>query len=161
MAWETMQDLTTGDIVTEADMDAIRGNIEYLLEPNSDADDSVADFTTTSTSFVDVGAAYTRTVTSFGGPLLILFTVSVDYDSATYTKFEVDIDGSPYSGNGVDGIAGSRTDSSNNDTVTILIRAEVDAGAHTIKLQWRSQPAGTSAIKGSENGVGNSMVIEI
>lgn len=64
MAWVTLRDLETNDIVLESDMDGIKGNIEYNRSPLADEVLNSADFTTSSATFVDVtGAEVTISLT--------------------------------------------------------------------------------------------------
>lgn len=70
MVWNTLDNHSAGDLITESHMDDIRENIEYLFDPNMEID-TLASVSTTSTSYVDTGLQVT--ITSNGGLLTILF----------------------------------------------------------------------------------------
>lgn len=91
MAWQTMVNLADGDVVDEVDMDAIRGNLEYMLAVAYQA--SGASANTSSTSYVSTGVSVT--LTTVKGYVLIAGTVS--YGTGSYGSgqalFRLDFDG--------------------------------------------------------------------
>lgn len=72
VSWTTMNNLATGDVVTEADLDAIRTNLESLFTPNVTVQAETDTFTTTSATLVSLldGA---MSHTTYGGSVLLLF----------------------------------------------------------------------------------------
>lgn len=141
MAWTSMTNLSTGDLVSEADMDAIRGNIEYLLDPNKQIikHDNGADYTTTSTSFVDVDATnLSLTITTNGGPVLVsaAFTWGANTGNIT-VYFDLDVDGASYtSSKGVHFEYYPASTGSHLGGFSVLVDG-LTAGSHTFKLQWK------------------------
>lgn len=150
MSWNTLADLTTGQIVTETHMDEIRENIEYLHSPNKDLveHNEGSDYTTTSTSFVDVDATdLSQTLTTTGGNVLVLCQVVVLSGTAANTYFDVDIDGTRFGTANTLGLATWKVNDA-NDFGSITLAFIVDglsAASHTFKLQWRVS-AGTTTM---------------
>lgn len=166
--WVDMDDLETGDTVTEDDMDAIRGNIEYLLDPNKQRilRDNSGTYSTTSTEFVDVDATnLAATITTYGGPVLVIVSANIGNSIAAYaTMLDVDVDGTRI---GADFAYGLVYEESHGAGVGYLANASfcvlvtgLEAGSHTFKLQWRVEgntgylqastgrsPAGLTAIE--------------
>jgi hypothetical protein len=146
--WTTMTDLSAGDLVTEADMDAIRGNIEYLLNPNNNGVVRASGYNTTSTSFVDVDATNVKaTILTNGGPVLVWVSASFSH-SANFGVCNLDIavDGSRQGSTG--GLLASKLNSLNAEpAITIAILATgLSAASHTFKLQWKTN-AGTLTLR--------------
>jgi len=72
-SWTIMDDLSPGDLVTAADMDAIRGNIEYLLNPNSVSLSEAGPYNVTTTTYTDMDATNLKgNITTNGGALLCM-----------------------------------------------------------------------------------------
>ena len=137
--WSTMTDLSTDDLVTEADMDALRGNIEYLLDPNKQRilRDNGSDYTTTSTSFVDVDATnLAATITTNGGPVLVIVN-SVVWNSGGYTDFDVTVDGARIGGSFAWGLLRTTNGGSFETFCIAALVPGLSAGSHTFKLQWK------------------------
>ena len=166
--WTTMTDLATGDLVTEADMDAIRGNIEYLLDPNNDSDVRSAAYSTTSTTFVDIDAGnLSLTVVTNGGSLLVVFSVSA-YSSVGPDRFyfDIDVDGTRIGAAG--GGVGYIVQGNNNtgfqfaSSVTLVaLVTGLSAASHTVKPQWRVTTGGVTANITASEGQANLFAIEI
>lgn len=148
MAWASMTDLSTGDLVTESHMDVIRGNIEYLLNPNNDRilRDNSGNYTTTSGSFVDVDATnLAATITTFGGPVLVIVSAVVDHSAASaIVSMDVDVDGSRLGG--AEGMIWQQWDGAtreHNFSISVLVTG-LSAASHTFKLQWKTSGATAS-----------------
>lgn len=143
--WTAMDNLATGDLVTEADMDAIRGNIEYLLDPNADAIlyNNTADYTTTSATMVDVDATnLSITITTNGGPVLVTFSGAAQHNLARSTGFDVAVDGTAQGATFTYGINMVTTNANTLNlympvSFAILITG-LSAASHTFKLQWNT-----------------------
>ncbi len=131
MAWNTMRDLTVGDVVTESDMDTIRNNIEYLLTPNHQ-EVNISTTNTTSTTFVDIAGAsvnlatngglvraqFVAQLTESGGPIQAQFRFVVDgVNKQAYTVLV-------------------RYGYNIPVLITIPYQEVLSAGTHNIKLQW-------------------------
>ncbi len=137
MAWSTMRDIDTGELVTEADMDAIRGNIEYLLDPPVERHLAASTPGTTSTSWVDADATNLKaTLTTSGGPVLVIVSGSTSQTGAASSNFfDVAVDGTRVSGH-TDGLTQKYSTGICNMSFEVLVTG-LAAGSHTFKLQWR------------------------
>ncbi|GAB4572950.1 MAG: hypothetical protein Kow0077_13810 [Anaerolineae bacterium] len=140
--WTTMQELVTGDLVTESDMAALRENITYLLDPNrAEALVSGGNYTTTSLAFVDVDSTnLSLTLETHGGPVLVLFSGNVYASSTAYrVRFDVAVDGTRYSGAALgllqQGDLGGAADSARPVSFAVLV-GNLAPGTHTFTLQW-------------------------
>lgn len=151
MAYTTMRDLDTNTLVLASDMDAIRENIEYLLNPNGGYYKATGgNYTTTSTSFVDVDATnFNFSITTYGGDLWVGCNVIVTNGSLTYTAVDVLLDGTLI-GNGANYGLGrvALAGATYHLPISFAIPIPVSAGAHTVKLQW-STTGGTSTMYAS------------
>lgn len=142
--WSLMNDLTTGDLVTEADMDALRGNLEYLLDPNHQRiRRDASDYVTTSTSFVDVDPTnLVITLETHGGPVLVsLSGVVTNGGSGAITYFDVAVDGTREGTPGATGTGLFAISSPTSGAYTSInaghLVTGLAAGTHTFKFQWR------------------------
>ena len=137
--WTTMNDLSTGDLVTEADMDAIRGNIEYLLNPNEDNTAYLkgSNISATNNTWQDVDATnLSLTITTYGGPVLIYFSGMAYVAASNIVYFDIDINGTRYA-NTTKGIAKCfQTYAIGEHVAFAVIDNSLAAGSHTITLQW-------------------------
>lgn len=138
--------LTSGDLNTH-----LRDNLEALKEPpsaNYILNES-SDYTTTSTSFVDVDATkLALTITTNGGDVMVHFHAMVA-NSSQHTFWDIDVDGTRIGTN--DGIV--RGAGTSIVCFTRLITG-LAAGSHTFKLQWKVN-AGTATLyagAGTSNG---------
>ncbi|MFC1961223.1 hypothetical protein ACFLYO_11010 [Chloroflexota bacterium] len=135
--WTTLNNLSTGDLVTETDMDALRGNIEYLLNPNTASDYSSSYDSTTSTSFVDSGVE--AEITSYGGVLLLLFQCRAQTTTDTHVQFRFTVDGDPLTFEIDERFPGE-------DVMSLTEAVSVAAGTHTVKVQFRVTSAASVSI---------------
>lgn len=115
------------------DATGVGGNFaEYTL-------DEVADYTTTSTSFVDIDATnLALEITTTGGDVLVHFHGAfTTTQSSARVSLEIDVDGSPVGGEGgiLKGRSSLNTPGATTLTFTRLITG-LSAGSHTFKLQW-------------------------
>ena len=98
-SWTAMANKAAGDLVTEADMDAIRGNIEYLLTPTTD---SVAlttgNITVTDTSWIDLAGVGVNLTTN-GGHIHVEFCIQWSHDTlGGHAVFGIELDGTEEGG---------------------------------------------------------------
>jgi hypothetical protein len=137
-------DWQDGQIVDAQDMNEIGANLAALKAPPFAVTnlDEAADYTTNSTTFVDVSAARLgHTLVTHGGPLLITFTGAVGATSATIgVYFDLWVDGVRVGGN--DGIfaVSAAANATLNASFTYWI-TNLAAGTHTVRLQWRVSAA--------------------
>ena len=150
-AWTTPRTWTTGELITAAIMNThIRDNLNVLKAPPSDNYEvnEVSDYTTTSTSFIDVdGTNLSFTFTTSGGDVMVHFHAALLAAAGNQIYFNVDIDGSPHAAD--DGIIAVEdesgvSDADQNVTFTRLIIG-LSAASHTFKLQWKVD-AGTATL---------------
>ncbi len=148
--WTTMRSLATGDLVTEADMEALRGNIEYLLDPSHQRilRTAASSYLTTSTTFVDVDSTnLSLSLTTHGGPVLVIFSGCV-YGSVTSVRayLDVAIDGTRHAGTPLGllqfGGLGTAPADGRPAAFSLLVNG-LEAGTHTFVLQWAASSSGT------------------
>lgn len=101
--------------------------------------DEAADYTTTSTSFVDVDATdLSATITSGGGAFLIGFSGAL-YQSATALRIYLDVLVDAARLGLDDGLTATRVTTlpAHAGTSFTIVTPALSAGSHTFKLQWK------------------------
>jgi len=139
-AWTEVAYLNTDDVVTNAWVDMVASNLEYLLSPNAGdvLFDNTADYTTTSTSFVDVDATNLKhTITTNEGPVLVTFACSASGSAAESVGFDFDVDGTRVGAAFTFGIARFIAQTNVRIVGFSKLITGLSAGSHTFKLQWR------------------------
>lgn len=119
---------------TEYDLTA--GGSVTITQDNYTANEGT-DYTTSSTSFVDVDAAgFSLSITTTGNPVLVGFTgVTFMGGSGQEMYFDVDIDsGTPMFGD--DGVAMNESNRRHSTTFLKLVTG-LSAATHTFDLQWK------------------------
>lgn len=139
MVWTTPQTWVAGLVTVDDFNEQIRDNLAFLKDPPTDLHtaNEGADWSTTSTSFVDVDSTdLALTITTGGGDVMVHFHGTISKNDTGGVFLDVDVDGARTAGD--DGIitnihaANYRTPM----TFTRLIQG-LSAGSHTFKLQWR------------------------
>lgn len=162
--WTSPRTWATGDLATAAMLNQhLRDNLDWLKTPTAGTITwPTANFTTSSTSFVDI-TGLTTTITSNGGGFDVKFTASCtnsNLGAATY--FDIMVDGVSISGvaNGLQGWSQEVAGAAVAISFTWHIAA-YSAGSHTIKMRARVS-AGTLTIYGSTGGsiLGQYHVVE-
>ena len=143
-AWTTPKTWQTGEALTASDMNAhIRDNLDHLHTRMENYDqytgDETSDYTTTSTSFVDVDStnlAVTITTTKDNALVLVHFHGAVSEGATARFCFDVAVDGTRVGGD--NGITGCKPSTAGYEIPVSFTRLIVvpAAGAHTFKLQW-------------------------
>lgn len=139
--WTTPKtDWQINEIVDAADMNAIGDNLAALkAPPSAQYTRTSADYTTTSTSFVDVDATnLAHTITTTGGDVLIVFVAPVTNSaSASNVFFDVLLDGVRIGG--TDGLIIQTVATAVYASVVCfaVLKTGLAAGSHTFKLQWK------------------------
>lgn len=159
MAWTTPRTWVTGELVTATIMNThIRDNLNALKAPPTDSHvvNEASDYTTTSTSFVDVDATdLALTITTTGGDVLVHFHGSVyrNGGSSRMVFLDVDVDGARTAGD--DGIVATMADTDLKPHAIGFTRyiSGLSAGSHTFKLQWKVDGA---ALMSSGAGTANN-----
>jgi len=107
MSWSTPRTWVTDEVVTATMMNThVRDNLNALKAPPTDhyECDEASDYTTTSTTFVDVDATnLALTITTAGGDVMVHFHGMINHGgSYKYVYLDVDVDGTREGGD--DGI---------------------------------------------------------
>ena len=141
--WKGVKTWGVGEALSANDMlTYINDNLEALKEPptdNYECDES-SDYTTTSTSFVDVDATNLNlTITTTGGDVMVGFTGAVQNTTVGKTVcFDIDMDGAREGGDdGITQICNGGTDIPVVQVGMVYLITGLDAGEHTFKLQWK------------------------
>ncbi len=143
MGWTTPTTRSANELVT-ADIwnTDLVDNLDYLNNRPSDeyTADEVSDYTTTSTTFVDVDATnFSLTIETNGGDVRVGFRGNVAYASQNLeVYFDVVVDGTPVGGD--DGLNGQRVTLGLAPGFNVSFDAYItglSAGSHTFKLQWK------------------------
>src|SRR5260221_2313750 len=156
MGWTSPPSWVAGNVIGATDLNTyIRDNTNYLLaRPKTVIKrDNNANYTTTSTTFVDIdGTNLAASITISGSVLLMGFVgmVNIGGTLANTPWFDFTIDGTRYASAGNDGLIRAPTPASGTvqDTpVCILgIATGLSAGAHTVKVQWKVASTGTGTL---------------
>jgi hypothetical protein len=148
MAYTTPKTWVTGELVTATEMNTyMRDNQTALKSPPSDQYiiDESADYTTTSTSFVDIDATnFALTITTTGGDIEVSFLGTLISSAVSRAYFTLAVDGTAISEGGTDGIAGSAYSTISSRVNYGAIASfhwtikGLSAGSHTVKMQWKT-----------------------
>jgi len=154
MAWTTPKTWTS-EPLTSSDLNLyLRDNQNHIhdrQETNARYDtNESADYTTTSTIFVDIDSDNLKlTITTHGGEVLVGFFAATTSTAsgADRTYFELDVDGSPYAGD--DGLIVTRYEGGSAGHPFMLgfvIQIpDLSAASHVFKMQWKTS-AGTAKL---------------
>jgi len=132
----TNEPLVAGDMNTH-----LRDNLEALKDPpsaNYEADEA-SNYSTTSTSFVDVHATnLSLTIETKGGDVMVHFHGNID--AASYCHLDLEVDDTRIGGD--DGICYAGV--THNIVSFTRLLTNLAEGSHTFKLQWKvNSGAGT------------------
>src|SRR5260370_40838420 len=110
MGWSSPATFSTGQLIGATDLNTyVRDNTNYLLtRPKTVIKrDNNADYTTTSTTFVDIDSTNLAiTMTISGSAVLLNLQAGAGYTGALQVAaFDFQIDGTPYASRGVSGLA--------------------------------------------------------
>lgn len=138
MAW-TQPKTWSSEPLTSSDLNThLRDNLEALKDPASGdyTLNESSDYTTTSTTFVDVDATnLSATLTTNGGDVFVFFAPLVALGSSQVIFFDLDVDGTRLGGD--DGIVATVPAGIGIAIPIIAMVKGLAAGSHTIKLQWK------------------------
>ena len=145
MTWNTLPTWSNGDVPDAADLNKYLQNLEHLHAPvlaSYAEPEASADLTTTSTTWADVGANWNFNITTEGGLVLVLVALRL-----TNLSIDLEIDGTRLGEAGTTGVGSSQTPTGTTHSTQVLLPhlLVLSAGAHTIKLKWRT-PSGTGTI---------------
>jgi hypothetical protein len=149
MTWENPKTWVTGELVTAAMLNThVRDNLNALKSPPSDdyVCNEGSDYTTTSTSFVNVDSTnLALTINTNGGDVMVCFSgVIQNVTASAIVFFDIEVDGNREAGN--DGLLEIQFASSSVLPVSFVrLITGLAAGLHTVKLQWKVS-AGTGRL---------------
>lgn len=149
MAWTDPTAWDVGDVLTKDRLNQeVRDNLIALKDPPSAnfEGDGTANYSTTSTTFVDVDDPdFVLTITTNGGDVLVHFHGNVYNTGANgVSQLDVEVDGTRIGY--ASGMMYAQEGNSESTTFTRLITG-LSAGSHTFKLQWKVL-AGTGVLTG-------------
>ena len=164
--WTTPATFSTGQLVAASDLNTyVRDNTSYLLNRPLGAikRDNNADYTTTSTTFVDIdGTNLAITLTPSGSAILMGFTGMSYWVTAFGPMFDFTIDGVRYASAGQDGLGqgvlASGTQYACPITLTALATGLTPGVAHTVKIQWKTRSGGTGEVFSGDNTAGQDWI---
>lgn len=140
--WTSMTARTVGDLITEADFDALQDNLTFLLGMGNitiQSHDASGNYTTTSTSLTPVDSTNLSVAqTVYGGPVEMEFMCSVSADTAAtevILSFEIDGTDETY-GHGLLWVLIQDTNEFVPMTVR-FIKEGLSNASHTIRPSWR------------------------
>lgn len=153
MSWTELSTFVTGNLLTAAQLNALKARDEYLLSPNVDVVTPTANTSATSATWGAVGAAWELTLTTHGGFVLLGMTGVVFTGASTvaYLDVYIEVDGdADYRFSGADnGLVNSQTPGEEEFlSFTILIEG-LPAGTHVFKLYWRGSTANGQNLRGT------------
>lgn len=141
MAWTTPKTWTS-EPLTSSDLNThLRDNLLALKQRGSGNVelDEASQFTTTSTSFVDIdGTVLTLDVTTTGGDVLVGFVGTLEHSAnGGRTFFNISVDGVSEAAD--DGIFGTQLDTGARNTAVCFVYrlTGLSAGTYTIRPQWK------------------------
>jgi hypothetical protein len=145
-------------VLLSTDMNTyIRDNQTALKDPPFDhyESDEVSNYSTASTTFVDVDATdFSLSITTTGGDIFVGFTGMLVGVTSNKVFFELELDGVAVGGD--DGITGMQSAS----TIAMPINfgywiIAPSAASHTVKLQWRVTGSTTTIYAGAGTANGD------
>lgn len=155
MSWGTVAAFTENEVVPASKLNQLADNIEYLRAPNQyEVFYGVGpEMTTTSGSFVSLGAAFEQAAfVTTGRPLLVLLqgSVRVSGSGTEQGHFDIEIDGSRI-GHSTAGIVTVQRETNAGSVVTTppyyasigAIITGLAAGTHSIEMHWAVDSGGT------------------
>ena len=148
-AWTTPK-TWTAEPLTSTDMNTyIRDNQNDIRARQDNNDDYIANevsnYTTTSSSFVDVdGTNLNISLTTLGGDVLVGFAGSVQIPSGDFGHFNIAVDSADYFGD--DGVTGLTQGNATLDVSFVVLIEGLSAGVHTFELRWKIDGGGTATL---------------
>lgn len=145
MTWTNPRTWTTGQKVLASEMNTdVRDNMLALKNPPtaSFVADESSNYTTSSTSFVDVdptAGKFSLTIVTSGGDVMVGFTGTVRSLTSTnrFSKLNINVDGVDVVGD--DGIlVAATTDSDEVPMSFVWLVRDLAPGSHTFKLRWKT-----------------------
>jgi hypothetical protein len=152
---------SAGDLITHSIWNTdVVDNIAALKNPPVAVQlvNEGADYTTTSTTFVDIdGTDLAKTITTYGGDVLLIFTATIamqSTDNNVYLDFTVD--GSRVGGDAGLVATGVTRDGQLGAITMAYLVTSLAAGEHTFKVQWRTTAYGGASTAKIWAGAGST-----
>ena len=138
MGFSAMRDFAAREVVPASEMDIIRENIEYLLSPNKNrVVVSGINYGTSSITWAVVNSAFTLSIETFGGPLLVSAAGIIAVNTTPRVGYAgIMVDGTVYPDNTNGGYKASQTAVSYLGQFYIT-DIPVAAGNHTVSLVFK------------------------
>ena len=158
MAYTTPVDFIAGDPLLAAELNLVQNNIRALHTADIEhySINEVADYTTTSSSFVDIDATnLALTLITEGGDVEVHFYGTFSSSVSSNMNLEIDVDGSPYGGDGGIGLVALNTPPNQGErfvSFSCLVTG-LTAGSHTFKIQWLTASGTVTLYAGVGTGV--------
>ncbi len=147
MAWTTPRTWVAEELVTAAIMNAhVRDNLNALKSPVSQQvlRDNNANYTTTSTSFVDVDTTNLKiTLVTQGGDVLVWFGGIAANSAVTDACFTVQVDSTD--AGLAEGLTTKYGGTASHVSFVYLVTG-LSASSHTFTLRWKTASAGTATL---------------
>src|SRR5437763_981331 len=146
MPYSTLPTVNPGDVISSSSWgNQIKTNEDYLFNGRPGQvikRDNNADYTTTSTSFVDIdGTNLMITATINSGKALVIFTGHFSITGSI--QVDILVDGTRYLSAGADGFGNAAA--GNNAFVALVTGLSV--GSHTFKPQWKTGSGATERLR--------------
>lgn len=160
MPWTAPATINPGDSGSSTWMNTyVRDNMNYVLSGRAlgyTLRDNNANYTTTSTTFVDIDATnLIQTLTINSGRALIMFQGAM-FGTSGFTAFDFVVDGTRIGASGVDGLyVGPLMTGASAPFCVWAVKTGLSVGSHTFKPQWKNS-AGTTVTLYSGSGVANT-----
>lgn len=159
MAWTTPATWSVDQLVTATLMNThIRDNLNALKAPPTDVQDvnEGADYTTTSTSFVDIDSAgdpdLNLTIETGGGDVLVTF-YGTFANAGGHINLDFTVDGVKHGGD--DGLLRSASTALGHKNLTFAVWVQgLSAASHTFKMQWKVDAGTATMYAGAGTGTG-------
>jgi len=156
MAWTTPKTWAVDELITATNLNThLRDNLNALKSPPKDlVDISAANYTVGSTSWQDVDAALTLSLTTAGGDVLVGFVGSISHSSTNNIYFGLEVDSVDYVAD--DGICMDAPGTVPRTISFVYRLSGLAAGAYTIVLRWKVS-AGTGTMYAGASGAGQNV----
>jgi molybdopterin-binding protein len=161
-AWSTPITWSSSLVTVAQFNEQIRDNLNALKDPPTDVllVDSATDFTTSSTSFVNVSNGTITmevTIETAGGAVMIGHVGTYSIASANDMHLNVRVDGTTdYAGN--DGICQQRLATTETTVGFTILWEGLPAGEHTFTLRWKVDGSTATLRAGQTTGFANHSV---
>jgi hypothetical protein len=158
MAWTTPPSWTTSQLVTATQIQVLSDDLSYLLNrPNSAVKrDNGGEYSTSSTSFVDIDATNLKCTLSISGSAVLVGFTGMIFNTnggASVTCLDITVDGTRIGSAGGEGLAGkvqSGAFTPVRESISfVALVTGLSAGSHTFIVQWKANAASATLQSGA------------